>query len=184
MIEHIDDVIYDSCLPDSSMTTTTLFTVSVGNTGNGITGKTYEHTNMESVGALSNNEKMTLYGVTSFVTPTFTDDTDVDTNTTFLNKIFTGYAEVFLASKSYNYYQLSMLNHSNVKYASPVASKIGIIFTPPLWKSKGFIPFNRPLVLASTNAIKVVVNWSAAVGASNPFYLYVAFVGIRTRNVS
>lgn len=184
-IENIDDVLYDSCNPVSTATTsTTLFSVAVGSIGNGFTAnKTYFHTNMEQQGALANNERFTIFGMTAWLAPHFLADTDLS-SMAFINAMCNGFFDVYVANKFLRHIPIPMLLRTDFKVSSPVATKIIVNFKTPFYENKGFVPMDQAITIASSNSIRVDVKWnSAAAFTSNTISLYFGFMGIRTRSL-
>jgi hypothetical protein len=192
--EYIGDVVYDSVQFSSTHTTSTsLFTVPIGGSGNGVTNKTPFHTNMEQVGKLPNNEIFKVWGLGMWLASTYDAynfglyDTDAAAYVTVLGKLLEGYVKVKIMNKDYRTFPISFLTSFRVKPVSAVASKCVYTIQNPLCRQYGYFPLSAPLDIGGGQNFGVDITLATAMAAvgsgENPFMLYFGFWGVRSRPI-
>lgn len=183
--EVIDDILYDACkFSDTSTTSTELFQVPVSGSGNGITGKTELHTNLRQQGQLPNDETFKVLGVGMTMSPLVSSDANGTGNALYWQESTAGYAELYIANKSYYRWTMSLLQQARLQVAHDLAAICTYPIEAPHLPMKGFIPLIRPVYIRAGNQFKVKLNWVAAhAGASTPFTIYFMILGIRFRGI-
>lgn len=193
-VEFIGDVVYDSVLfTAANPNNNSLFTTPIGGNGNGITGKTPFHTNMEQVGKLANNEIFKVWGLGMWLglVPNATNlgltDADATANVTALGSLLEGYVKVKIMNKDYRTFPISFLTNFRVQPMSGVASRCVYTIQNPLTKQFGFFPLAASLDIGGGQNFGVDLtlntNMAALGGANQPFLLYFGFWGVRSRSI-
>lgn len=185
MREVIDDIIYDSAkFGDTTTTSTELFQVPVSGTGNGITGKTYYHTNMTQNGTLPNDESFKVLGVGIRLAPAVSGDANGTDNSSYYNTSTNGYCELRVGNKMYYRWAQSLLQQSFFQVAHDLAAICTYPLRPPHMPQKGFIPVLKPFYIRPGVPFKVSMTWNTVhAGASTPWTIYFCLFGIRFRGI-
>ena len=192
--EYIGDIVYDSAQFKSTHTTeTTLFTVPIGASGNGVTNKTPFHTNMEQVGKLPNNEIFKVWGIGMWLGLVYDaynagiTDADATVNCTVLGKLLEGYVKVKIMNKDYRTFPISFLTSFRVQPVTGVASRCVYTIQNPLCRQFGYFPLAAPLDIGGGQNFGVDIKLNTAMAAvgsgENPWMLYFGFWGVRSRSI-
>lgn len=191
--EYIPDIVYDSCLfTSSSANPQSLFTVNIGGTGNGITGKNYFHTNMEQVGKLANKERFVVYGMSIWLEPNSAatlgfHDTNASDNIAHIGYLTTGYASVKIQNKTYREFPISYLTQFRCQPISGVASRCVYAIQSPLCADTGFFRLSAPMVFGVDEQFGVDLKLETLPPAisqvENYFLLFFGFWGLRERAI-
>lgn len=185
MREAIDDILYDCCrFQDTTTLSTELFQVPLSGNGNGITGKTYFHTNMAQQGQLPNDETFKVLGVGMTISPLVSGDATGLVNSTYFSESQNGYCELRVGNKMYYRWAQSLLLQARLHVAHDLAAICTYPVEAPHLPGKGFIPVIRPFYIKAGNTFKVSMYWNAVHSANaTPFFVYFMLLGIRFRGI-
>ena len=180
--EKIKDWIYDSYNPTNG-TDATFFSTPIGGS------KTLTNTNMTQGGQLPFSEKFRVIGIGAYITPFVNYDSSSNTDLLdFLKKIQTGNWSLKIMNKTYLQGSLSAIlaqNRIEVKTTQATAADGAVVtLDAPFYKEYGYFPVTGgEFTLNNGVNFSITVNWDAAVGASNPFSLYLVLFGLRFRPI-
>jgi hypothetical protein len=184
-LETKDYIFYDTTLITTN-TQDSLFQVPLHGTGNGITGKTFRHTNMKTAGQFPTDIKeFYILGYTAWISPALMKSTSIDADIDFINKLMNGYFEIKLSETIFPPIPINLICQNNIQIYPPNTNVAVYSIEPAIFKDKGFLPFAPDLAIKVEpgTKVRVDVKLESAPGSENPFYLSFGFLGILVRIV-
>jgi len=179
--ERIKDWIYDSYVPTTG-TDATYFSTAIGG------AKTLTYTNMTQGGQLPFSEKFRVIGIGAFITPLVSFDASTTDLMGYLQKIQTGNWSLKIMNKTYLQGSIASIlaqNRIDASVLQASASDLSwVTLDAPFYKTYGYFPITGgEFTLNNGVNFSITVNWDEAVGADNPFRLYLVMFGLRFRPI-
>jgi len=183
-VGYVNTPLYDCSSPVSSAAEDTFFQVPVGGqlSGSATVKKTLLHTNMKQGGQLAADERFEVHGYGMYITPLGKKDTDGAFPYTLFNAMLNGYVVIkFRGYRDLNYPIISILSSSSPAVHNADATVFWLQQGSPLWKSRGYKPLTKPIILSRSVPVEVRVEWGTAPNSetTNPLLLYFTFWGIQ-----